>query len=981
MGSHEVDLDLLPRGSTPLHCAAMSDDVDSLTEILYQGLTSIDALDRWGRTPLHAALENGRFKAAMFLIKNQANLNLKNPEGNSTYEILHSKAFIGFLEEIVNQNIHIDIKPQELLPVAIHDDNVELLEKVLAYPAVNVNQQDEMGRTVLHGAVQRQNMSFVKLLLGHRAHVDVKDWRDSTPLHCAAVIGNLELFQILLDDFPDIHVALNGRDHAGRNVLHLSLMYKHHDIVSYILTEHSNYVQYKLADSTGVSVEELLYQARDHLGPQVIPCISSEEAQVLLHEAVYHGDTAKLHLLVDQGANLNYFDLMQQTPLIAATRLGHLECVRELLNLGALLNISDFSGNTPLHYAACLGHTQIVLAMLKTPGVKLSSFNNNLETPLHLALLNHHADTATALLDNLDNRHDENWLACLDSCASWADKKLLGHIATQLLPYNWLSVLLDEESYNFSCNPTPSAARITLVFDISKQKRCWYVPLSRCRVVCPWCGKDIRLERAFVHKHMNLCWDKKSELCEEWLRRYHTIDSLIDHTNPKKLSSEILKLNKFTRNELAKHSLQPDIAKAKSVEYSARFTHAKSESSKFYPIHSAASANNVDFLDMIFSAVYSMSEKQMLLMSVNSTGRKLSSLFSTSCASVSNLLVQYNVLNIVTQDQKVETLLKPFQQLSQHIEENTLTLNHWQLFKDALDDAPSVPLRNIHQCNQEPLLVSCLQKFQQSYQSSIDIEYLDTKIVYKMCNKGLHSALLELVVFWRSCFHYYNMEIAAGAKSVIYHSLSCRHMSAKLFAAIVDELISLVGSEESSLLVSHLHYFFANSRENMAALLVLVLKLFNLDALRWEFFSKIQSSLRRILLPFAPLEFDKDSQDPILQITSNKKLCQELISAIKYCQETSNILLGACAIGSVELIKLLLPITPTSCYVELSESYHFFVTSVAIELRDTALLSAILDANDNETMLYCSLVYCCRWRGIPLDDDDQPVNRELHKQS
>jgi len=982
MGSHDIDPDLLPQGSTPLHCAAMSDDVDSMTKILHQGQISIDALDRWGRTPLHAALENGRLKSAMFLIRNQANLNLKNPEGNSTYDILHFKPFIKFLEEIINQDLYIDINPQEIVPVAINNDNVELLKKVLAYPAVNTNYQNEMGRTALHDAVQRQNMSCVKLLLGHRAHVDLKDWRDSTALHCAAIIGNLELFQILLEEFPDINVALNGQDHAGRNVLHLALMYKHHNIVSYILTEHSNYVQYKLADSTGVSVEEMLYKARGYLGPQIIPCISSEEAQILLYEAVYQGDTANISLLVEQGANLNYFDLMQQTPLIAATRLGHLDCVVELLDLGAMLNISDFSGNTPLHYAALLGHTEIALTMLKIPGIKLSTFNNNLETPLHLALLNHHTDTALVLLDSLDNRHDENWLACLDSCVSWADKAFLDHIKTQLLPHNWLSVLLGDDLYRFNCDPTPSAARVTLEFDISKQERFWYIPLSRCRVVCPWCGKDIRLESVVVDKHKDVCWHTTSELSEEWYRRYRAID----RTSAKSFSSGILKLNKFTRKELAKQSSKPESAKTRTVESSTRFMNAKLDASQFYPIHTAAYANNGDFLDMIFSSVYSVSEKMTLLMSKNTTGRKLSSLLSTSCISVSNLLVQHNMLDIVTQDQQVETPLMPTQQLTKLVEEDRLSLDHWEVFKDVVDNVSSIPLRHIHQQDHEPLLVTCLQKFQQSYQSNSDV---DSKLVYKMCKKGLYSALLELVRYWQSCVQGYNSDpkaIEVSVKSVIWHSLECSHVPTVTFAAIVDELICLVGSEQSSVLVSHYHYFFVSSRQNMTALLVLVLKLFKLDALSWEFLSKIQSSLRRILLPFAHLKVDDVSNDPILQITSSKRLCQEMIACIKYCQKTSNLLLGACTVGSIELVKLLLPITPTSCYVKFSKSYHFFITSVAIESRDTALLTAMLDAsttNNNEILLPCTLVYCCRWRGITLDNndnDDQPVNKELHKQ-
>lgn len=1007
MGSHDVDPDLLPKGSSALHCAAMSDDVDTIAEILLQGHIFIDALDHWGRTPLHAALESGRYKAAMLLIQNRANLNLRNSEGKSAYDIIHDRSCLHFLEDLVCQQICIDINPQELVSVAIGNNDVDLLEKVLSYPVVNVNHQDTMGRPALHEAVEMKNISCVKLLLTHGANVELKDWRDSTSLHCAAKTGNLELFKLLLDEFVEISEALNAQDHAGCNVMHLSFLHKHYHIITFIITEFSHFVKYRLANAAGISVEEMLYKARDHLGPEVIPCLSTDEAQILLHEAVYRGDALILPLLVEQGANLNYFDLMQQTPLIAATRLGHLQCVLELLNHGALLNITDFSGNAALHYAARLGRTEITLAILRTPGAKVTIFNNAQETPLELALLNHHAEAATAVLDHLDHRSDENWICCMEYCAAWAGRELLDKIKTQLLPHNWLSVLLGEDDYQFSADSieTHETPRSSLIFDITSRNKCYYIPLSRCCIVCPWCSEYIKNKR--IHKSQdveNHCYTcsklKNLEFYKEWFAQYISTVSDVEakqqharfverkKINPRAISTAYFKLNEFTRKEVSKMSVMPTPPQIKTLQKVVQFKNLKkSHNMKFYPIHIAACSGNVSFLDMIFSSIYSLSQKKALLMLKDSTERSLLTLLASvaSLPPVSNLLDQHNLLELVTQKPVVD--LPPIDQLSSVIENDNIMVSEWELFLDALEDVVTLPLLSNKLSSCESILVTFLQKFQELWQDCDLGIYFDVAIVYKLCKKGLFVALLELTKLWKSFATSYSCDHQVAinaAKSVVYHCLECSDVPTGLFSDMMDELITLVGSEHSGTLVEHYRYFFKSSRQNMNIVLVVILKLFNFDTLNWELLYKIKSSSRHILLPYDyGVHKLTGDLDPVVQIVSNRALCHELFSSIKHCQATNNLLLGACAMGSIQLLKLLLPITPTSCYVKITKSVHFCVTAPAVDLHDTELLDTIMNAlpaADNEVLLACTLAHCCRWLGMDLDDNTRLLQKNLHKQ-
>ena len=1007
MGSEVIDPDLLPQGSSALHCAAMSGDVDAMVEILLQGHIFVDAVDRWGRTPLHAALENGRYKAAMFLIQNHANLNLENPDGNSAYDIIHTRSCLHFLEDIVNQQMHLNINPQELVSVAIDSNNVVLLERVLAYQAVNVNHQDEMGRTALHGAVQHSNIPSMKLLFAHRASVELKDWRDSTPLHYAAKIGNLEAFKLLLDEFVEISEALNSQDHAGCNVLHLLFLSNHHHIITYVMKEFSDFIQFTLANASGMSVEELLYKARDSLGPEIIPCVSTEEAQVLLHEAVYKGDVSALPILVEQGANLNYFDLMQQTPLIAATRMDHLQCVVELLNLGALLSVSDFSGNAPLHYAAQLGRTKIALSMLETHGAKVTLFNHAQETPLQLALFNHHADTAMVLLEHLDQRSDENWICCLECCAPWAGKELLHKMKTHLLPHNWLSVLSSEDEYQFSANlnEAPEMPRSTPIIDISGRNKCHYIPLSQCCIVCPWSGRYIRPKKTFTDRRNNIerhCYtcSKNPEFYKEWYEKYlstvYEIENRKEHaryTEHKKIHSKTIskayqKMNEYTRKEVYKMSLTPTPTRIKTIKKVENFK-KKSCNLKFYPIHIAASACNIAFLSMIFSSIHNFSQKKALLMIKDSTQRSLLNLLASasSLPPVFNLLGQHHLLEIVRQEPVV--YLTPTNELLALIEGSNINADHWELFLKVLEGVASLPLRSNKLSNNESILVTFVQKFQESGQHCDPSICFDASVVYQLCKKGLFVTLLELIRLWKS-YTSYNSDrqlLVTAAKSVVFHCLECDDVPIKLFVDVMNELIALVGTDLSVSLVEHYRYFFASFRQNMTTVLTLVLKLYDSDALNWMLLSKIQSSSRHILLPYVHGLYessDCDSEsDPVVQIVSSRALCHDLFSSIKNCQSTNNLLLGASAVGSVQLLKLLLPIAPTLCYVKILKTFHFSVTSAAIESHDTELLDTILDAmpaSNSEVLLSHTLAYCCRWLGMDLDDDTKLFQRNLYKQ-
>jgi cytohesin len=95
--------------------------------------------------------------------------------------------------------------------------------------------------------------------------------------------------------------------------------------------------------------------------------------------------------------------------LITASKKGHTECVRLLLEAGADKNSKMNDGKTPLHLASLNGHTECVRLLLEAGADKNSKMNDG-KTPLHLASHNGHPECVRLLLEaGADNDVYDNY--------------------------------------------------------------------------------------------------------------------------------------------------------------------------------------------------------------------------------------------------------------------------------------------------------------------------------------------------------------------------------------------------------------------------------------------------------------------------------------------------------------------------------------------------------------------------------------------
>ena len=460
----ELDSELLPLGSSPLHVIANSGDIKSLKLLLESSAckSQIDLLDHHGRTPLAVALQNGRFDAARVLIESGANFQLGFDNIPVSEVTLATLPYQPFLETLIEADLFISFSPSLLALLAYsaaYDGRGTFLLKLLGSYDIDVDSKDNLGQTALHYASRRNNPDCVETLLRYGANVMVTNPQRSTALHMACIGGHLSVVPLLLQDWvvPDAAQLLNLQDSQGRTPLQCALYYKKLEVCEYIMSNYSSSLNLALFDNTGYTTPTLLFMlktcSRFAAEFKTITCIlSTEEASWLLFEGVAQDNLELVNRSIASGAIIESMDHMQQTPLLLATKLGHFEVFRALLVAGADPNATDQGRKTPLHYAYELGRLDFASHLLSLEHLDLTLFFDGYDGPLTTDLL-------VPLIDHISNcpsRRPKNWRKWLTLVARNVNIPIsvFGQLVSVICPYDWVEHLPSQQGSSDSSDIT-----------------------------------------------------------------------------------------------------------------------------------------------------------------------------------------------------------------------------------------------------------------------------------------------------------------------------------------------------------------------------------------------------------------------------------------------------------------------------------------------------------------------------------------------
>jgi len=317
----------------------------------------ISADTRWGEndTPvLCITAENGSERALKVLLDGRANHSLADKKGDTAAHHAASCGRIACLRLLVDAGAELEAKSKGAftpLLLAAQQGHAECCSLLLAMGS-DANARNDFGQTPLMKAISQQHSQCARVLL-LASDLSIANMQGRNAFHACICIGNLECFELLLPLIGDVDV----RTVAG-------VMQDRSQLESYSVT------------------------------PLLLACSFGQERMA--------------RALLDRGALRTARDSMQRTPLHAASREGHLGCVRQLLGKpGAYkltpdeVNAAGVDGLTPLHYAAGGGHENIC-GMLRAGGARLDVVSRSGLTPLMAAQHFHPSDTA--LIDFLAGR-------------------------------------------------------------------------------------------------------------------------------------------------------------------------------------------------------------------------------------------------------------------------------------------------------------------------------------------------------------------------------------------------------------------------------------------------------------------------------------------------------------------------------------------------------------------------------------------------
>lgn len=408
-------------GMLPLHEIANADAAEAL--IAYGTDVNAQATGGHKWTPLISAAAGGRTSVVKVLLMHGADIQAKDDTGQSALdwasEYNHTECMSVLLANGARTSTEKNGLPSPLV-TAILNANLNGVRKLLDAGA-DVNVMDAYGETPLHAATfndkyldtQKTSLTIARLLIDKGANVNAQTAKEtisinggpdpgqqSSPLHMAAISGNLDVATLLLEKGANVnakttmgvtplhwasaankleivdllishHADVNATDEQGRTPLHYSVTARSKEALTDFLIKHGANVN--VVDRKGLT--PLSYAASDKIAQLLLSNGANINARdavgaAPLHHIVVTGAYDVVMLLLAQGADANAKDKFGETPLHWAAKAGGMAGVNggvdALIAKGADVNMKDNAGNTPL----MLAKDPSMIALLRSHGAK-----------------------------------------------------------------------------------------------------------------------------------------------------------------------------------------------------------------------------------------------------------------------------------------------------------------------------------------------------------------------------------------------------------------------------------------------------------------------------------------------------------------------------------------------------------------------------------------------------------------------------------
>ncbi|KAL7297970.1 hypothetical protein TKK_0008983 [Trichogramma kaykai] len=241
------------------------------------------------------------------------------------------------------------------------------------YQPVQVNAQDRLGRTLLHVALSRGHINWVKFLLRNGADPNLANNDGLTPLH---FLSKSEYGDKMAETFFKIcdekyqTLQINAQDKIGKTPLHYTLSNGCKKQILRVLLRKG--ADSNLADEEGLT-------------PTHVVCKRNNDDELAELFFEINDDNQQI-------VQVNTQDKLGWTPLHYALANNGKNSIRALLRRGVSPNLVNAEGSTPLHIVNKRGKNSLVLAKIlfemcenRRQLVQVNVQDNLGNTPLHLS--------------------------------------------------------------------------------------------------------------------------------------------------------------------------------------------------------------------------------------------------------------------------------------------------------------------------------------------------------------------------------------------------------------------------------------------------------------------------------------------------------------------------------------------------------------------------------------------------------------------
>ncbi|XP_019636267.1 PREDICTED: tankyrase-2-like [Branchiostoma belcheri] len=307
--------------------------------------------------------------------------------------------------------------------------NIGAVEKLVAEGSANVNQASKAGSTPLFLACQYDHLDVVKYLFHCGADVNhsSKD-EGETALHVAAKLASPEVVKFLLDKDADRMKETK----YGDTPLHYASLFGNFRAAKTLCSRHVNneILNALLCTRNLTSDQERVYLVRGkeelpHGGRRQMWCYVlvdawktglflkrvqggsftvNEFGKILKYGEGTAGPSKKVtDYILKKYKAADTARVQDETTLHAASKNGHRDIVRILLQKHAWINDGNAHGLTALHLAAMYGHVDVINVLIDGQA-DLRAEDSEGNTPLRVAYFNGQAEASSRLEEAMERR-------------------------------------------------------------------------------------------------------------------------------------------------------------------------------------------------------------------------------------------------------------------------------------------------------------------------------------------------------------------------------------------------------------------------------------------------------------------------------------------------------------------------------------------------------------------------------------------------